>query len=244
MTSTTSQLFEAICAGNIAMVKTLLESGVDCNSPSHEYYTYEREWSPLIMAIVYDRSDIVQVLIQAGADCLSFYNLSDRPESLLTSEIEAQLDELNVSCTALYTAVGFGNPSIVQMLLDAGAVVDNGDGNNTPLNLAIGQQNLAVIQQLISAGNDINIDMEDGERAVMTAANTGNLEIVKTLVDAGAELNTYSQGESALSLAAQGGHEEVYNYLLPLVSQEDRDSAPRDLLARGVKRKNHRNQQQ
>lgn len=196
------------------------------------------------MAIVYGHSDIVQVLIQAGADCLSFYNLSDRPESLLNSEIEAQLDELNVSCTALYTAVGFGNPHIVQMLLDAGAVVDNGDGNDTPLNLAICQQNLAMIQQLISAGSDINVDMEDGERAVMTAANTGNLEIVKTLVDAGAELDTYSQGESAVSLAAQGGHEEVYNYLSPLVSQEDRESVPRDLLARGIKRQNRRSRPQ
>ncbi|ABW28268.1 Ankyrin repeat-containing protein [Acaryochloris marina MBIC11017] len=196
------------------------------------------------MAIVYGHSDIVQVLIQAGADCLSFYNLSDRPESLLNSEIEAQLDELNVSCTTLYTAVGFGNPHIVQMLLDAGAVVDNGDGNDTPLNLAICQQNLAMIQQLISAGSDINVDMEDGERAVMTAANTGNLEIVKTLVDAEAELDTYSQGESAVSLAAQGGHEEVYNYLSPLVSQEDRESVPRDLLARGIKRQNRRSRPQ
>lgn len=227
---TTSQLFEAICAGNIAMVKALLQSGVDCNSPSHEYYTYEREWSPLIMAIVYDRSDIVQGLIQAGADCLSFYNLSDRPESLLTPEIQAQLDELNVSCTALYTAVRFGNPHIVQMLLDAGVVVDNGDGNDTPLNLAICWQNLTIIRQLISAGSDINSDMEDGEHAIMTAINTGNLEIVKILVDAGAELDTYSQGESALSLAAKGGHDKVYNYLLPLASQEDRESVPRDLL--------------
>ena len=58
------------------MVEVLLDSGVDCNSVSPTY-DYEREWSPLIMAIVCDRPEIVQILIRAGADCTCFYNLGN-----------------------------------------------------------------------------------------------------------------------------------------------------------------------
>ena len=240
-TASLNQILEAICVGNTEMVEVLINSGVDCNSASPTY-DYEREWSPLIMAIVCDHPETVQILIRAGADCTCFYDLDSCPESLLTPAIEAKLYTLNVSCTSLYTAVGFGNPQIVQMLLDAGAIVDNGDGSETPLNLAVSQQNLAMIQQLLDAGSDVNTDMEDRARVVMTATRIGDLEIVNILVDAGAELDGWSQGESALSLAAQSGHEDVYNYLLPLVSEEHREYATHEMLTKGVRRKKCKSQ--
>ena len=235
-----NQLLEVVCAGNVADVQALLDDGVDPNSASSSY-SYEREWSSLITAIVHNYPEIVQVLLNAGADCKCFYNLDDYPESIVTQEIKMKLrDDLNVSCTALYTAVGFDNPRIVQMLLESGAVVDSGDGNDTPLNLAVKKQNLEIIRQLLNAGSDVNLDMEDAERAVMTAASIGNLEIVQVLVDVGATLEEWSQGESALSLAAQGGYEEIYEYLFPLVSEEHREYATHKMLAQGIKRKSRR----
>jgi ankyrin repeat protein len=234
-----NQLLEVICAGNIEVVQALLEYGTDPNSASSSY-DYERDWSPLITAIVHNYPEIIQSLLNAGADCKCFYNLDDYPETVVTEEIKTKLQDLNTSCTALYTAVGFGNPQIVQMLLEAGAAVDSGDGNDTPLNLAIKQQNLTIIRQLLNAGSDVNLDMEDEERAVMTAASTGNVEIVQILVDVGATLEEWSQGESVLSLAAQGGHEEIYEYLFPLFSEEHREYATRNMLEQGIKRKKRR----
>jgi ankyrin repeat protein len=234
-----NQLLEVICAGNIEAVQALLDCGADPNSASPNY-DHERDWSPLITAIVHNYPEIVQVLLNAGADCKCFYNLDDYPKTVVTKEIKTKLRDLNVSCTALYTAVGFGNPQIVQMLVESGAAIDSGDGNNTPLNLAIKQQNLTIIRQLLNAGSDVNLDMEDEERAVMTAASAGNLEIVQALVDVGATLEEWSQGESALSLAAQGGHEEIYEYLFPLVSEEYREYATRKMLEQGIKRKSRR----
>jgi ankyrin repeat protein len=231
-----NQLLEAVCAGSVEAVQALLDNGVDPNSASPRY-DYERDWSPLITAIVHNHPEIVRVLLDAGADCKCFYNLDDYPKTIVSKEIEMKLRDLNVSCTALYTAVGFGNSQIVQMLLDTGVAVDAGDGNDTPLNLAIKQQNLAIIRQLLNAGSDVNCEMEDKERAVMIAASVGNLEIVEVLVNAGALLEEWSQGESALSSAAQGGHEDVYDYLLPLVSEEHREYATREMLEKGVKRK-------
>lgn len=204
-----NQLFDAIRFSETQRVQQLLNSGVDCNSPRHEYYTYEREWSPLIMAIVYEQPEMLQALIQAGADCKCFYNLDSYKESLINPAIKAKLSDLNVSCTALHTAVRFDNAAIVQILLDAGAFVDEGDSEQTPLDLAVCQQNPTIIWQLLNAGSDVNWDMEDRAHVVMTAAATGNLEVVKILVNAGAELDVWSQGESALSFAAQGGHEDV-----------------------------------
>jgi ankyrin repeat protein len=236
-----NQLLEVVCAGNVEAVQALLDNGTDPNSASPSY-DYEREWSPLITAIVHDHPEVVRVLLDAGADCKCFYNLDDYPKTVVTKEIKTKLRDLNVSCTALYTAAGFGNPQIVQMLLESGAAVDSGDGNDTPLNLAIKQQNLAIIRTLLNAGSDVNLDMEDEERAVMTAASAGNLEIVQILVDVGATLEEWSQGESALSLAAQCGHEDIYEYLFPLVSEEHQEYAPREMLEKGIKKKSRRNQ--
>jgi ankyrin repeat protein len=236
-----NQLLEVICAGNIADAQQLLDNGADPNSASPSY-GYERDWSPLITAIVHNHPEIVRVLLDAGADCKCFYNLDNYSKTVVTEEIKTKLRDLNVSCTALYVAVGFGNPQIVQMLLESGAAVDSGDGNDTPLNLAIKQQNLVIIRQLLNVGSDVNLDMEDEERAVMTAASVGNLEIVQVLVDADASLYGWSQGESALSLAAQGGHEDIYEYLFPLVSEAHREYATREMLEQGRKKKIRRNQ--
>lgn len=71
-----NQFLEVVCTGNLEAVQALLGNGADPNSASPSY-DYERDWSPLITAIVHDYPEIVQVLLDAGADCKCFYKLDD-----------------------------------------------------------------------------------------------------------------------------------------------------------------------
>lgn len=48
--------------------------------------------------------------------------------------------------------------------------------------LAVSQGNLDMVQMLIAAGADINIQDQDGNTALMCAAEHGRLDIVKLLL--------------------------------------------------------------
>jgi ankyrin repeat protein len=211
--------------GNTEIVKCLIASGAEVNSLKHPIYTWERYWSPLTSAIVFNQFTVVKILLEAGADIDCYYNINDRDETFIPQEVIEKLFYLDIVCSPLYLAITFENLQIIQTLLQAGANPDHGEMNNTPLSYASSNQNLSIVQMLIEAGADPNTDMEDYERAIMRAAAGGNLAIVKALVEAGAELDTVSQGESALSFAASRGHVEVYEYLYPLTSDEDREYA-------------------
>ncbi|NBR95459.1 MAG: ankyrin repeat domain-containing protein [Proteobacteria bacterium] len=61
--------------------------------------------------------------------------------------------------------------------------------------------------------------MEDGATALMLAAIEGHTEVVKLLLDKGADVNSRLEtGETALILAAQGGHKEVMELLIKKLS--------------------------
>lgn len=201
--------------GQLKIVRALIEVGADVDSPEDPYYTYEREWGPLTAAIVNDHAEIVKELIQAGADARSFYD-TDRsfPEALRSEEITQKLDRVDVSCTALYLAIASGNAEIVQAIVQAVANPDAGTGSRDPLDLAVELNRSDLVRLLLDAGADVNSDMEDYERAIMGAAWVGNMEVVRMLVESGAELNTWSQANSAIVSAAMRGHEEVLSYLV------------------------------
>jgi len=63
--------------------------------------------------------------------------------------------------------------------------------------------------------NGANVNEWNGGTALFTASYYGHLDVVKLLIERGAEVNTMSQrGESALGNAAAGGHMDVVNILI------------------------------
>ena len=86
---------------------------------------------------------------------------------------------------------------------------------------AIEDVNLGKIDTLLCLGCDVNTyngsKFYEGNTFLIYAATLGNLEVVKRLVRAGADVNATSEfGDSALSSAALNSHQEVFNYLEPL----------------------------
>ncbi|MDY7007411.1 MAG: ankyrin repeat domain-containing protein [Cyanobacteriota bacterium] len=77
---------------------------------------------------------------------------------------------------------------------------------------------------LLSVQNDINyIDKNVlGWTPLIFAAHEGSMEMVKILVENGADVNYrgIDPEEFALSMAAYGSYEEIFNYLEPLTSPE------------------------
>ena len=194
----------------------------------------------LHLAVFRSRTDVVQVLIDAGAD----------------------IDIKNPGFSPLHSACRAGDLDIVKMLVRAGAVVSatNDEGftcfnlavhfadtetvrylvslpdvdvnhrgahNRTALDDAIDNQETDVVQVLIDAGAYIDTQNNEGRSPLHYACARGALEIVEMFVRAGVGLRvTDNDGCTCLILAARRGHIETVRYLvgLPEVELNHRDT--------------------
>ncbi|MBE9115246.1 ankyrin repeat domain-containing protein [Lusitaniella coriacea LEGE 07157] len=90
------------------------------------------------------------------------------------------------------------------------------------------------ICDLINLGCDINGNcgsaFEDGITFLMVAVATGNLEIVKLLVQLGADVSAESHhGDSALLTSVLNGFQNIFDYLELLTSSEIRVAVNRHI---------------
>jgi len=175
-------------------------------------------WTALMIAATRNDTVIVQNLIDLGAD-LDMQNNNGYTASMLACKTEHEevlallinaganinlrgIDNLN----ALEITIESESKNLVGLLMAAGADVDP----LSPLNekLLIG----AIIfdqpffaKKIIDAGLDVNLKFsENCITPLMAACYVGNVEIVKLLIDLGADINfTNEKGISALVLAEQ-----------------------------------------
>ncbi|AFY93482.1 ankyrin repeat domain-containing protein [Chamaesiphon minutus] len=166
------------------------------------YESSESE-TPLVAAVLSGDANAVQNLIDRGIDV-------DRFDACIEG-------------WALGVAIEQNRSDLVKILLDAGASPDAGDISYNSLELAARQNDIDIFQLLLAAGADINQEGENDRRIIMTVAKYGNLAMVKLLVEAGAEVNLSYGG--ALSIAAEIGNRDIYDYLYPLVNRETREYA-------------------
>ena len=120
--------------------------------------------------------------------------------------------------TPLWLAASIGEVSIVNLLLDHGAAVDTCDLSHwTPLMAAATKEHDAVVGILLEAGADPNarLELNDSVLSIAIENGTGNEEIVKLLLKAGAS-PTYVGRWPDLSLyyAAEEGYEGIVSLLL------------------------------
>jgi ankyrin repeat protein len=204
------QIFEAIFASDLSTVRKLLAEGSDLSQLDSEQC-----FTPLMQAINLGEVEIVQVLLEAGADIHFSPYFEDTPLGL------AALTE---------------NLEIVKLLLKFGANPDNG-GECPPLYWAVEHKNIKMIQLLLEAGANINGSTPSHITCLMKASLEGYLNIVKYLVESGANTRaTDENGNTALIKAAFYGHQEVFDYLFEITDNIEEKNYAQQLLNLAIRR--------
>uniref|UniRef100_A0A914DMY8 KAP NTPase domain-containing protein n=1 Tax=Acrobeloides nanus TaxID=290746 RepID=A0A914DMY8_9BILA len=123
----------------------------------------------------------------------------------------------NDGWTALLNAAKNGHREVVKLLLDAGATVDQTDLMGwSPLMWAAYKNRLGVVDELIAAKAHINlVGEEDSLTPLIIASGRGYIDIVRALIQAGAQVNACDKfGSTALIWASRKGYLEIVEELL------------------------------
>ncbi|MCL1474215.1 ankyrin repeat domain-containing protein [Argonema antarcticum] len=156
---------------------------------------------------------------------------------LLENEINLEQTD-DSGRTPLLLAVDLDNLEIAKVLLNAGA--DSSCFNEHLMENAIYRRKLDIVSFLIDAGFNVNLRFQENEdrTALMEAAKIGDINMVKKLVEHGADVNAVSRkNHFALMNAACQGWQEIYDYLAPLTSEKLRYWAKKELTSGLIYRK-------
>lgn len=146
---------------------------------------------------------LVQSLLEKGADPNEILHLGE-----------------GIEFTPLQLAVSKNRPAIVRYLVQNGADVNKARINWTPLIMACQAKSEEVVSILLSAGADVNLRTggaahERGETALMAAATSGHLGIVRSVLAAGADCKVQTpKGRNVLSDACEKGNLDVIKLLV------------------------------
>jgi len=91
---------------------------------------------------------------------------------------------------------------------------------------AVQARDAKALKTLAANAKDINEEFEAGRSSLIEAAATGRTELVKILLEAGADPSLKdAEQETALLKAAANGYLDVVHVLEPLAPEEERDMA-------------------
>jgi ankyrin repeat protein len=156
------------------------------------------------------RSDVVEALLQAGADvnkadvkgCAPLSFAASAAIATMLIERGANVNAANqFGETALLTAADKGRADVVEALLQAGADVNKADEDGyAPLSFAA---SASIATMLIEHGADVNAANKLGRTALWHAVKGGRAADVEALLQAGVDVNKADKdGFSPLSVAA------------------------------------------
>ena len=191
-------LMEASESGSINIVKLLIEYGAD-----------DLGWA-LVLAILNKHNGIIELLLEYGA------------------QVDDKSWDLFFNHSPLVAAVETGDADIVKLLLEHGAK----QGLDWAMTNAIRSEQAEIIQMLSEHGAQVDDDSyEDGvseEPELVTACTTGNMNVVKLLLEHGAK----KYRGWALTEAILNEHTEVIDLLLEygVCVVDDGDRTERDHL--------------
>ena len=220
-------LIFAACNGHTDTVRYLVGLlEVDVN------HQCRNDFTALHYAGKHKHADVVQVLIDAGADIEaktdkghSPLHLASRSGEVATvmklveggADVRATDDEGN---TCLILAAYNGHTDTVQVLIDAGAEIETkageGDERYSPLDVAIFSGALTTVMKLVEGGADVRATDDEGYTCLMSAADDGHTDIVRYLVGLlEVEVNDRDNKNcTALHYAAEGKHADVVQVLI------------------------------
>jgi ankyrin repeat protein len=201
----TANLFDILLGNDeILSLREAIESASieELDQPNDEGHT------PLIWASEQGRSEVVKILLHAGAPILS----TDRD------------DGWTALAAASFSPFG-QQVEVVQQLLKADpspSHVNLGDkGGRTALMKAVNRNFTDIVSILLRAGADVNQRDQSKHSALLVAADGGHTGIARLLISAGADMNAADNyaapsnyGRTALCIASIHGHNDFAEAML------------------------------
>ena len=139
---------------------------------------------------------------------------------ILVRNLEIGKRNATAGHSALIEAVVAGHPEIISLLLEHGVDVDGacspnpGEATAIPLHSAVQAQQPASITALLAAGANPECRDAAGNTTLIIAASSGEQEIVRQLLIAGAQINALNnQSKSAVAVARLKNHAEIEELL-------------------------------
>ncbi|CAL1529214.1 unnamed protein product [Lymnaea stagnalis] len=208
------------------IVAVLLKNAADVNDTDAQGFT------PLIKAALYNRENVTRLLLGARADVnkangsgqTALMLAAQRGLTLIMMALLEHRAEVNLQAkdgfTALMYAAMNSYSDSVRLLLDHKADVGLEEkSGNTALLLAT---DVKVVKMLAESGADVNKQNRDGFSSLMFAARSRIPQLVKTLIELGADVGAFEKGnkETALSLLLKMSNlnEEGYSCIETLVA--------------------------
>ncbi|KAG7572523.1 Ankyrin repeat-containing domain [Arabidopsis suecica] len=109
----------------------------------------------------------------------------------------------------LWEAMVEGHDKVVKVLLEHGSTIDAGDVGHFACTAAE-QGNLKLLKEIVLHGGDVTRPRATGTSALHTAVCEENIEMVKYLLEQGADVNKQDMhGWTPRDLAEQQGHEDI-----------------------------------
>ncbi len=157
------------------------------------------------------RLDFMELLLNRGAMVDVPDNDGFTPLHLAISKMERRATELllknganidlqnNKRQTALHLALQHSHPNIIPLLLENGANVDaQDDDGSTPLHRAISRADveLSRVQLLLDRYTNINLRNNKGQTALHLASQHGRLNVMRLLLEDGADVDALDSGGS------------------------------------------------
>lgn len=146
--------------------------------------------------------ETVKLFLEAGMDL----NIKEKPECT------------DCACNSLALAAEHGRNKIVQLLLDAGADINDNScgGSPPPLFMAAEGGHPSTVQLLLKRGaGGVNELTRGGETLLVWAAKGNDIASIKTLLNRGADINKVdANGQTALTIAAKNGNAILVRLLI------------------------------
>lgn len=210
------EFFDLVKSDDVFALTTMIN-----NNPELADARNEHGVPAVLVAIYYDRKDVINLLITSGAKVDTFIAAAlgnvAKLEKALAKDPASLTAHSTDGWTALHLAAFFGRKDAVAYLLNAGANVmarSTNAMNNHPLHAAAAGRSRDVVAMLLEKGSDINATQHGGWTPLHAAVQNNDIEMAKVLLTHGANTSIRADnGQLPLDLAMTNGSQPIVDLL-------------------------------